>query len=112
MPLLEKTPTKTTEAQSKGEPLLRKLLQSTDANNDGKIDTKELSKGLAQSTELAQMFDFRLNKKAPGTAPVPPSFVSGLIKAVDKNGDGLISWDEFKNYLMPLLEKTQIRAQS
>merc|ERR1712039_318767 len=88
--------------------ILRSIFEGMDRDGSGKIDVAELNNSLRSSTEVQQLFGVKYSGQAKGkgkgTAPPLPSFFEQQISKLDLDGDGKISFDEFKAYFFPKIE--------
>jgi len=82
---------------------------SIDADHSGKITLKELNIALRGSPEIQKLFNVSYNQptkgKGKGSAPPLPVFFEKLIKALDTDGDGQISWPEFVAHFRDMSSK-------
>ena len=107
------------------EPDIRRMMEAADTNNDGQIDYTEFitaafdKQKLLQREKIQQAFnlfdtdedggisteELRAAFDNPGTAEKGAQFWEEVMDQVDENKDGFISFQEFEEHMLKVVDK-------
>ena len=75
---------------------LRMAFNFLDANKDGSIDINEIKQALGKGKSIKSEID---------SGHIDESFWTEMIQVIDKDGDGEIDFEEFRDHMLQMIQK-------